>query len=186
MQTGLTSSPLKWSGKRIWSDLSSSLQLCYSAWRVLTWAKKTQWAPDFGPRSSLVTNFQENHFCPPQSSSAPQTRGPNSQDSWLGDADTCHYQNISISTEMIKNRKNLRKAVHTPFPTIPLKLKIQGLNFWLLQWCSPGCQVFNHACYIRATEDLGFWFPACLTCDDGAAGWKDKNNWLFPSGLWFS
>lgn len=111
MQTGLTSSPLKWSGKRLWSDLSSRLRLCYSAWRVLTWAKKTQWAPDFGPRSSLVTNFQENHFCPPQSSSAPQTRGPNSQDSWFGDGDTCHCQNISILTEMIKNRKNLQKVL---------------------------------------------------------------------------
>lgn len=101
--------------------------------------------------------------------------------SWMG----CHCQGISISIEMAKNRKNLCKPVLTPFPTIRLKLKIQGLNFWFLQWCRPGCLQFNHACSIRANETLGYQFPACLTWDDGMVECKDKNDRLFPSGLWF-
>ena len=76
-------------------------------------------------------NFQENHFCPPQSSSATQTRGfmCGSQASCFGDGGTYHCPSISISTEVIKNRNNPCKPVSTAFPTLVLKLKIQGLNF---------------------------------------------------------
>lgn len=66
MQTRLTSSLLKWSGKLIWSDSSNGLQLCYSARRVVTWGKKTQWAPDFAPGSSLETEtFRKTIFVLP-------------------------------------------------------------------------------------------------------------------------
>lgn len=100
MQRGLPSSPLKLSEKHMWSDLPSSLQLCYSARRVLDFRKENSVSSRFCSQIFFSNKkFSKYHFCAPHTSTTPKKRGFRLWDKTAG------LRGYMPPSVMIKNRK---------------------------------------------------------------------------------